>query len=66
MRIKIFSSNQLSEIEKKVNDFIKDKIVIDIKCTTTEHSHTVFVMYEDSKVTGKQYIAGVKEVEVNL
>ena len=31
MKIKIFSSNNINNLEKIVNDFIKDKIIHDIK-----------------------------------
>lgn len=55
MKIKIFVSSSQTEIEKRINDFIKDKHVIDIKFSTdydmdsgeTGSFYNVLIMYEE-------------------
>lgn len=52
MKIKIFSKkDNLIELEERVNDFIKDKTIIDIKQSESMSSKgwsvTITVVYED-------------------
>ena len=52
MQIRIFTSDSAKQLEKSINDFIKDKEVIDIKvCATQEGDYGRYyaytVLYED-------------------
>lgn len=50
-KVKMFESEDIEEIENDVNEFIKDKQLIDMKLnTTTEHNiswYTVMVLYHE-------------------
>jgi len=45
-QVKIFTSGKEEVVTKNINEFIKDKNVIDIKFNTTECSYDVLVIYE--------------------
>jgi hypothetical protein len=46
-KLKIFESDSTTELEKYINDFIKDKLVIDIKLAAHRYSCTAIVLYKD-------------------
>ena len=45
MKVKIFADSDYALVEKEINDFIKDKTVIDIKFTTAKFTAKALVMY---------------------
>lgn len=47
IKLKIFESDSTTELEKYINDFIKDKLVIDIKLAAHRYSCTAIVLYKD-------------------
>lgn len=46
-KLKIFESDSTTELEKYINDFIKDKLVIDVKLAAHRYSCTAIVLYKD-------------------
>jgi len=60
-RVKFYSNQQLSEVEKSVNEFLKKdevKQLIDIKFTGVTNSacdeYTVLIIYEENMTSGKE------------
>lgn len=56
MKVKIFTDYYEDKVELRVNDFIKDKKVIDIKFSTT-HSYIRYsccIIYEDLYTNEKE------------
>lgn len=49
MKVKVI--NSITEPEEKVNDFIKDKKIIDIKFNVSGPWHYILVMYEEYEKT---------------
>ena len=47
VKVKIFNSNDISELERDINRFIKNKLVIDIKLAAHRYSCTALVLYKD-------------------
>ena len=47
VKVKIFNSNDISELERDINRFIKNKLVIDIKLAAHRYSWTAIVLYKD-------------------
>lgn len=47
MKVKIFSNLFISDLEKEINDFIKDKKIKDIKNFSRKDYASVIVMYEE-------------------
>lgn len=47
VKTKIFNSGDITELERDINRFIKNKLVIDIKITAHRYSCTVIVLYKD-------------------
>ena len=45
MKVKIFADSNYDTLEGWINDFIKDKTVIDIKFTTSQYTTKALVMY---------------------
>jgi len=60
-RVKFYSNQQLSEVEKSVNEFLKKeevKQLINIKFTGVNNSgsdeYTVLIIYEENMTSGKE------------
>ena len=49
VKVKIFNSDSISELERDINRFIKSKLVIDIKLAAHRYSCTAIVLYKDIK-----------------
>ena len=47
VKVKIFNGSDTSELEKDINDFIKNKLVIDVKLAAHKYSCTAIVLYKD-------------------
>lgn len=47
MKVKILGSNFISSLEVKINDFIKDKIVKEIKYQHYNNYYTCLIIYEE-------------------
>lgn len=47
MKVKIFADSNYATLEEWINDFIKDKTVIDIKFTTSKYTTKALIMYSD-------------------
>lgn len=47
MKVKIIGSNFMNSLEAKINDFIKDKIVKDIKYQYYNNYFTCLIIYEE-------------------
>ena len=47
VKVKIFNSNDISELETCINDFIKNKLVIDVKLVAHRYSCTAMILYKD-------------------
>ena len=47
MKVKIFSGVSSSFFEDKVNDFIKNKEIIDIKFQKEDKTYYAFIMYKE-------------------
>lgn len=48
-QVKLFTSSIIGNLQKEVNDFIKDCDVIDIKiCSDTDNFYTIMVIYNIS------------------
>lgn len=49
MKIKLFINNtdSFNAVDDKINEFIKDKKIIDVKLSTGTYERVVLVMYED-------------------
>lgn len=47
IKLKVFSGESTTELEKCINDFIKDKLVIDVKLAAHKYSCTAIVLYKD-------------------
>lgn len=45
MKVKLIASNFLDNLENKINDFIKDKVVIDIKFENFNNYFSCMIMY---------------------
>lgn len=45
MKVKLLGSNFLSHLEFKINDFIKDKVVIDIKFENFNNYFSCMIIY---------------------
>ena len=47
MKVKIFADSNYATLEGWINDFVKDKTVIDIKFTTSKYTTKALIMYLD-------------------
>lgn len=47
MKVKILFDTLYDGLEMKINDFIKDKKIIDIKCQLSGTRKSALVMYEE-------------------
>lgn len=47
IKLKAFKSASTTELEECINDFIKDKLVIDVKIAAHKYSCTAIVLYKD-------------------
>ena len=47
IKFKAFESDSTTELENCINDFIKDKLVIDVKLAAHRYSYTAIVLYTD-------------------
>ena len=47
MKVKVFANVDCDVLEKEINEFIRDKIVVDIKFTTSKYTAKALVMYEE-------------------
>lgn len=47
VKVKIFTGDSESELEACINDFIKNKLVIDIKLVAHRYSCTAMILYKD-------------------
>lgn len=47
MKVKIIYDEYISELEKRINDFIIDKDVLDIKYRDVSTYYGVIIMYDD-------------------
>jgi hypothetical protein len=47
IKLKIFNGESTTELEKCINDFIKDKLVINVKLAAHRYSCTAIVLYKD-------------------
>lgn len=47
IKVKLFNSESITELEKDINEFIKNKLVMDIKLTSHRYSCTAIVLYKD-------------------
>lgn len=49
MQIKMFCGPSLITLQKAVNDFIKDKVIHDIKYSINDKCHFIMVMYSENE-----------------
>lgn len=60
MKVEIFDNTNVGDLENTINDFIKDKEVIDIKYSSileSEYNQIIFsvlIMYKDLKTLDKR------------
>lgn len=47
VKVKVFNSSETNILEERINDFLKDKILVDIKMSAHKYSCTVIVMYKE-------------------
>lgn len=47
IKVKLFNSESITELEKDINEFIKNKLVIDVKLAAHRYSCTAIVLYKD-------------------
>ena len=47
VKVKIFNGDNTSELETCINDFIKNKLIIDVKLVAHRYSCTAIVLYKD-------------------
>lgn len=47
MKVKIFADSDYDLLEREINDFIKDKTIINIKFTSSKYTTKVLVMYTE-------------------
>ena len=47
VKVKIFNSDSISELERDINRFIKNKLVIDIKLAAHRYSCTAMILYKN-------------------
>lgn len=73
MKVKLFATRGVDTIEPKINDFIKNKKIIDIKINSTDGQSEGFgviamIMYEDSKssIREKTFIIGLGDGDDEL
>ena len=46
-KVKIFCGNDKDVVEKEINDFIKDKIFVDLRISAHTYSVTIIVIYKE-------------------
>ena len=49
MQIKMFCGPSLIQLQKAVNEFIKDKCINDIKYAINDKCHSIMVMYSEDE-----------------
>ena len=47
VKVKIFTGGDSIDLEERINDFIENKLVIDIKLAADKYSCTVIILYKD-------------------
>ena len=47
VKVKIFNSGDITELERDINRFIKNKLVVDIKLAAHRYSCTAMILYKN-------------------
>lgn len=71
MKVKTISSESTENFDKRINDFIKDKVVVDIKYSAVAQPasctiHTALIIYDEINYHKQAVMAAEKVSEYSL